>query len=222
MVRPHGDVVTVSAEKGYLKETGNLLFHGALLAVLAGVAVSSWYGWHGNRLLITGEDQAFCNTPSVYDEVALGTRMSAADLPPFCLQLDAFRATYLDTGQPSTFEADVRYDERGGPQRSKRLQVNDPLRLHHANVYLLGHGYAPVVRFTDRYGRTQTVISPFAPNDAVLTSTGVAVFPDANTDPAARFATRTSRSRSPACTCRPRPPTRPRVRRRFPRNGTLA
>ncbi len=43
---------TVSAEKGYLKETGNLLFHFALLAVLVGVGFGHWYGWHGNRILV--------------------------------------------------------------------------------------------------------------------------------------------------------------------------
>ena len=37
-----GSPVTVSAEKGYLKETGNLVFHFALLAVLVGVARGSW------------------------------------------------------------------------------------------------------------------------------------------------------------------------------------
>ena len=40
VVREQADgAVTVAAEKGYLKETGNLLFHFALLAVLIGVAV---------------------------------------------------------------------------------------------------------------------------------------------------------------------------------------
>ena len=61
---PHGGAraadgaVTVSAEKGYLKETGNLLFHFSLLALLIGVAFGSWYGWHADRLLVAGADTA--------------------------------------------------------------------------------------------------------------------------------------------------------------------
>ncbi len=42
VVREQPDGITVSAEKGYLKETGNLLFHTALLALLIGVAFGSW------------------------------------------------------------------------------------------------------------------------------------------------------------------------------------
>lgn len=39
-----GGVVTVAAERGYLRETGNLLFHGALIALLAGVAFGRLLG----------------------------------------------------------------------------------------------------------------------------------------------------------------------------------
>ena len=66
------------AEKGYIKETGNLLFHFALLAILVGVGLGSWYGWHGNRLLVAGADRGFCNTLQQYDEYALGPRSTPA------------------------------------------------------------------------------------------------------------------------------------------------
>ena len=69
--------VTVVRREGYLKETGNLLFHFALLAVLVGVGLGSWYGWHGNRLLVAGPEQAFCNTVQQYDEFGLGPRVDA-------------------------------------------------------------------------------------------------------------------------------------------------
>ncbi len=183
--RRHGDgSVTVSAEKGYLKESGNLLFHFALLAILVGVAFGSWYGWHGNRLVIAGPDFGFCNTVAQYDEHALGARVGAADLPPFCVTLNDFRAEYLDSGQPVQFTADVSYVEGiDGVEQTRRLEVNDPLRLDGANVYLLGHGYAPMIRYTDRYGVTQTKVAAFLPDDETLTSSGVAAFPDANVDP---------------------------------------
>ena len=74
--QPDG-AVTVAAEKGYLKETGNLVFHFALLALLVGVALGSWYGWHANRLVVAGPT-AFCNTVQQYDEYGLGARVTAA------------------------------------------------------------------------------------------------------------------------------------------------
>ncbi|RZU72741.1 cytochrome c biogenesis protein [Micromonospora kangleipakensis] len=174
----------VSAEKGYLKETGNLLFHTSLVAVLLGVALGSWYGWHGNRLLVAGAENAFCNTRQQYSEASLGPRVDSADLPPFCLTLDDFDARFLPSGQPASYRATVTVDEPDGSKRTAGFSVNSPLRLGSANVYLLGHGYAPILRYTDRYGRSQTSTVPFlATGDANLTSEGVAAFPDANVDP---------------------------------------
>ncbi|MEU4712987.1 cytochrome c biogenesis protein ResB [Micromonospora purpureochromogenes] len=174
----------VSAEKGYLKETGNLLFHTSLVAVLIGVALGSWYGWHGNRLLVAGEENAFCNTRQQYSEASLGPRVDSADLPGFCLTLNNFDARFLPSGQPESYRASVTVDEPDGSQRAAAFSVNSPLRLDSANVYLLGHGYAPVLKYTDRYGRSQTSTVPFLTSgDANLTSEGVAAFPDANVDP---------------------------------------
>lgn len=174
---------TVSAEKGYLKETGNLLFHLSLVAVLIGVGLGSWYGWHGNRLLVAGPDRAFCNTEQQYDESGLGVRVDSADLPPFCLELTDFQASFTEAGTPQTYRATVEVDEAGSAQRRAEFSVNSPLRLDGANVYLLGHGYAPVIRYTDRYGKAQTSVSPFLGTDGNLTSEGLAAFPDVNVDP---------------------------------------
>ncbi|MGW1056657.1 cytochrome c biogenesis protein ResB [Micromonospora rubida] len=174
----------VSAEKGYLKETGNLLFHTSLIAVLIGVALGSWYGWHGNKLLVAGSDDAFCNTRQQYAEAKLGPQVDTADLPPFCLTLNHFEARFLESGQPEFYQATVDVEEAGRDTRTETFSVNSPLRLGDANVYLLGHGYAPVLRYTDRYGKTQTSSLPFVTSgDANLTSEGVAEFPDVNIDP---------------------------------------
>ncbi|MBM2617929.1 cytochrome c biogenesis protein ResB [Actinoplanes sp. LDG1-06] len=174
---------TVSAEKGYLKETGNLLFHAALLAVLIGVGFGHWYGWHANRILIGGNELGFCNTLTQYDDSTLGPRVEPADLPNFCLRLTDFEATFQSTGQPRTFSATVGVSEDNGPYETRKFTVNDPLRLDGANVYLLGHGYAPILKYTDRYGVSQTKVVPFLPMDAMQTSEGVAQFPDVNIDP---------------------------------------
>ncbi|MET8305373.1 cytochrome c biogenesis protein ResB [Micromonospora sp. NPDC005173] len=174
----------VSAEKGYLKETGNLLFHTSLIAVLIGVALGSWYGWSGNRLLVAGADNAFCNTRQQYAEAKLGPQVDSEDLPRFCLRLDDFQARFLASGQPEFFDATVTVDGPDEPTRSANFSVNSPLRLGDANVYLLGHGYAPVIRYTDRFGRTQVSDEPFlTTGDMGLTSEGLAAFPDANIDP---------------------------------------
>ncbi|MBA3490001.1 MAG: cytochrome c biogenesis protein ResB [Longispora sp.] len=175
---------SISAEKGYLRETGNLLFHCSLIVLLVGVALGSWYGWHGNRLVVEGPDGEFCNTLQQYDDYGLGPRVDAADLPPFCVRLDGFAAEYLDNGQPVDFSAEVAYTVDDSAPSQQKVAVNHPLRLPGANVYLLGHGYAPVLEYTDRFGRTQQTVAPFLPSDPQLTSAGAAIFPDANRDPA--------------------------------------
>ena len=111
--------------------------------------------------------------------------MNGGDLAPFCLTLDSFHADYLPTASRSPYSADVSYTVgRGdGPAKADTLSVNHPLRLDGANVYLLGHGYAPVLRYTDRYGHSITETAPFLPQDSNFTSTGAVAFPDANVDP---------------------------------------
>jgi cytochrome c biogenesis protein len=185
VTREHADgSVTVSAQKGYLRDAGNLLFHFSLIGLLIGMAYGALYGWHGNRILVAGENGAFCNSLQQYDEYGLGPNIDAGQLPPFCVQMDDFTADYLDNGQPIQYTADVRYGENGQPPASPyRLEVNHPLELDGASVFLLGHGYAPVISYTDRYGVTQTTTAPFLPDDQALTSSGAAVFPDANVDP---------------------------------------
>src|SRR6516225_7775767 len=44
----------VSAEKGYLREAGNLLFHLALLGVLVSAALGGLFGYKADRLLVQG------------------------------------------------------------------------------------------------------------------------------------------------------------------------
>ncbi|MFC7481613.1 cytochrome c biogenesis protein ResB [Luedemannella flava] len=100
------------------------------------------------------------------------------------MQLDDFSVDYLDNGQPLDFAAKVTYTEGlNGAARQATIAVNDPLRLDGASVYLFGHGYAPIVRYTDRYGVSQTTVAAFLVDDDFLTSHGLAAFPDANVDP---------------------------------------
>jgi cytochrome c biogenesis protein len=146
------------------------------------VGFGHWYGWHGNRLLVQGADTGFCNSVTQFDESSLGPRVEPSDLPPFCLQLTDFRASFQADGQPKSFRATVLVDHDGRTE-TRSFSVNDPLRLPGAKVNLIGHGYAPVLRYTDRFGQQQTKVVPFLPRDAMFTSEGVATFPDVNIDP---------------------------------------
>src|ERR1039457_6853943 len=83
----------VSAEKGYLHEIGNLLFHVALLGLLVSVALGGLFGYKGNRLLVEGD--TFANTPVGLDVFHPGRLVSAGDLQPFSVTLNKFPARSL-------------------------------------------------------------------------------------------------------------------------------
>jgi cytochrome c biogenesis protein len=175
----------ISAEKGYLREVGNLLFHLALLALLASVGIGGVFGYKANRLLVAG--QSFANTPTALDVFRPGRLVSASDLAPFSIGLKSFRATYVTSGpqqaEPETFNAALRYSTApGAPSRNYDLRVNHPLNIDGASVYLIGHGYAPEFRVTD--GAGHVVFNgpvPFIPvEQSGFTSEGVVKVPDAS------------------------------------------
>ena len=175
----------ISAEKGYLREAGNLLFHLALLGLLAAVCVGGMFGYKANRLLVVGD--SFANTAIDLDAFHPGRAVSAADLQPFTITLDRFEASYVSSGalrgQPSRFDAHIRYSpEPGAAMRGYSLRVNHPLSVDGVRVFLIGHGYAPVFKVTD--GTGQVVFDgpvPFiAVEQAGLTSEGVIKVPDAH------------------------------------------
>jgi cytochrome c biogenesis protein len=146
----------VSAEKGYLREAGNLLFHLALLGVLVSVALGGLFGYKADRLLIQG--QSFADTPIGLDEFYPGRFVTSNDQPPFSITLDQFNASYITSGaqrgQPSAFDAQVSYTATpAGPVRTDNIEVNKPLSVDGAKVYLIGHGYAPVFKVTDARGQ---------------------------------------------------------------------
>jgi cytochrome c biogenesis protein len=174
----------VAAEKGYLREAGNLLFHLALLVLLVAVCVGGMFGYKANRLLVVGD--SFANTATALDAFHPGRAVSAADLQPFTIALDKFEASYITSGtlrgQPSRFDALVRYaPQPGAAMRGYSLRVNHPLTVDGARVFLIGHGYAPVFRVTDGTGRVvfNGPVPFIATEQAGLTSEGVIKVPDA-------------------------------------------
>jgi cytochrome c biogenesis protein len=146
----------LSAEKGYLREVGNLLFHLALLGVLVSVALGGLFGYKADRLLVQGT--TFADTQSALDEWYPGRLVTAADLGPFTMTLNQFDASYITSGeqrgQPSSFDAQVSYTTHpGGPALAGNIAVNRPLSVDGAKVYLIGHGYAPIFKVTDARGQ---------------------------------------------------------------------
>jgi cytochrome c biogenesis protein len=173
----------VRAEKGFLRETGNLVFHLALLLLLAGVAVGGLLGYKGTVLVVEGD--TFVNVAGSYDDFMPGHQFRSSALTPFSLTLDKFEADYYDTGDKAgtakRFDAHLSWKPRpDAPSRSYDLRVNHPLVMGQTKVYLLGDGYAPVFTVRDDSGKVafQGPV-PFLPQDSQLSSDGVVKVPGA-------------------------------------------
>ena len=174
----------IAAEKGYLRETGNLVFHLSLVFLIVGVAVGGLFGWKGNVIIKEGD--GFSNTLTQYDAWGGGRFVSPDDLAPFSFTLDDFAADFGrgagQFGSATLFEADVTF--RSTPTASGAaalIEVNEPLVVDGAKVFLVGHGYGPHFVVTDSTGATvfdDNVV--FLPQDGNLTSTGVVKIPDAS------------------------------------------
>jgi cytochrome c biogenesis protein len=140
----------VAGEKGYLRETGNLLFHVSLVLLLLGIGAGSLLGYQGSVLLLQGS--AFTNSPVNYDTYKAGALTKASSLSPFEVQLGKFDATYQPSGEAETFDAHVTTTSAAGQVRSQDLRVNHPATFGHARVYLIGHGYSLHITLKDKAG----------------------------------------------------------------------
>nr|WP_206320986.1 cytochrome c biogenesis protein ResB [Streptomyces zingiberis] len=174
---------TAAAEKGYLREAGNLVFHVALIVMLIAFAAGSLFKAEGGKLVVKGD--GFANTLPQYDDFRAASLYDTDDLDPFGFRLDDFEATFERSGPqkgtPRTFRADVSYWEGAdGAERKRSIEVNHPLETGASKVYLIGYGYAPVVTVRDGQGDVayQGPV-PFLPQDNNNTSVGVIKVPDA-------------------------------------------
>lgn len=171
----------ISAERGYLRELGNLVFHLSLVFVLVGVAWNSLWGFKGSAIVVEG--QTFANSVTQYDEFHAGVMVNTDKLPGFSLKLDSFTAKFetgtVQRGAAREFRADVTVQNQGATTQ-KVIEVNHPLGVAGMKVHLLGHGYAANVVIKDGQGNV-TYSGPvvFLPQDGNFSSAGVIKAPDA-------------------------------------------
>lgn len=189
--RPGATSVTeISAEKGYLREFGNIVFHFSLLGLLVAIAAGKLFGYEGNVIVVADGGPGFCSaSPAAFDSFRAGNTVDGTSLYPICLKVNDFQADYLDNGQATSYSADIEYqagdDLTTGTWRPYELKVNEPLRVAGDRVYLQGHGYAPTFTVTFPDGQTRTQTLQWRPDDqTTFLSSGVMRFdPPAGTYP---------------------------------------
>jgi cytochrome c biogenesis protein len=169
---------SVSAERGYLRETGNLLFHIALLGVLIAVGVGGGFTYTGQRVIVQGT--TFVNSVGTdYSSFNPGRFVDPDALIPYTMRLDRFDVTYQTSGQAGDFVAHLTTTLPGHKAVDDRILVNHPLSIAGERVYLMGNGYAPTVTVRNPAGQVVFHDSiPFLPQDNNMTSLGVIKVPD--------------------------------------------
>ncbi|HEV6951979.1 MAG TPA: cytochrome c biogenesis protein ResB [Promicromonospora sp.] len=172
---------TVSAERGYLRETGNLVFHLALVGLLVSVATGQLQHYRGQAIVTEG--RGFANAVVDYDTFEKGSWFRPQSLVPFSMTLDRFDSEFAsDTvafAQARDFTAHVTVTEPSGEQRPEQIKVNHPLVVDGAKIYLQGNGFAPEITVHDAEGEVAfSGRVTFIPEDTMYTSRGVVKVPD--------------------------------------------
>ncbi|WP_242504228.1 cytochrome c biogenesis protein ResB [Promicromonospora panici] len=172
---------TVSAERGYLRETGNLVFHLALVGLLVSVATGQLLHYRGQAIVTEG--RGFANAVVDYDTFEKGSWFRPESLVPFSMTLDRFESEFAsDTvafAQARDFTAHVTVTEPSGEQRPEQIKVNHPIVVDGAKVYLQGNGFAPDITVRDAEGEVAFAGRvTFIPQDTMYTSRGVVKVPD--------------------------------------------
>lgn len=164
-----------AAERGYLREASNLVFHLSLVGILVAVMAGRLVYYEGQVIVIAGTDSAssqFCNSAVAnFDSMRHGPLFDGTTLTPFCVNVKNFEAEYTAEGQATHFSSDVDYAEGEDAMLPTdewdhtQLQVNHPLNVDGDLVYLQGRGYAPTFTVTWPDGETRTETIQFRPDD---------------------------------------------------------
>jgi len=172
---------SISAEKGYSRESGNLLFHLSLILILFAVAAGGLYGSKGETILNVGD--RFINTPTSYDNISFAKFQREGDMVPFSLRVLDFKAAYdVQTNAPTDYSLQVAAaNPIGSKEIVKTIKVNSPLTYGSTKIYLQANGYSPVVAIRDKSGKLifEGAVT-FLPQDGNLTSIGAIKLPDMN------------------------------------------
>lgn len=158
---------TISAERGFLREAGNLVFHFALVGLLIGVAGGKLFGYTG-QVIVMANGAGFCNSGTYnYDSFQGGAEVDGTNLDPYCLRVNDFHVPYRPSGQPASFHADLDYqsgeDLETNSWKHWGLETNHPLRTAGDRVYLTGNGYAPKFTVTFPNGQQRTGLTQWQP-----------------------------------------------------------
>lgn len=170
---------SISAEKGYARESGNLLFHLSLVLVLIGVGIGSLLGSRGDAILNVGD--RFINTPTSYDILGFGKFQAEDSLTPFSITVKDFQAQYDSvTNAPIDYTLTVSTaNPVGSAEDIKIIKVNKPLAYGNTKIYLQATGYSPSVIIKDKQGKVVFEgPTPFLPQDSNLSSIGAIKVPD--------------------------------------------
>ena len=173
------DANSISAEKGYARESGNLLFHLSLVLILIAVGIGSLFGSKGDAIVNLGD--RFINTPTSYDILGFGKYQAEDSLPPFSLTIKDFKAEYDPaTNAPLDYTLTVlSANPAGSKENTEIIKVNKPLTFGSTKIFLQANGHSPIVIVKDKSGK---VIfdgpTPFLPQDSNLSSIGAIKIPD--------------------------------------------
>lgn len=173
------DENSISAEKGYARESGNLLFHLSLVLILIAVGVGSLLGSRGDAIVNVGD--RFINTPTSYDILGFVKYQSEDSLPPFSLTVKDFKAEYDPvTNAAIDYELTVlTANPAGSKEMTRIIKVNQPLTYGSTKIYLQANGYAPTVVVKDKSGKVVfDGPTTFLPQDGNLSSIGAIKVPD--------------------------------------------
>lgn len=189
--RRGAEEISVSAERGYLRETGNLLFHISLLGVLVSVGIGGVFTFNGQKVLIEGETMV--NQLIDYDTVNTGQAFDTASLSPFSVRLNSLDVFYMTPedgnmsalGNVKDYIANMTLiSPDGKTEEDHVIRVNHPLRVYGSPIYLIANGYAPRITIKNDEGTVvYSEAMPFIPQDNLtMTSLGVLKVPYGITD----------------------------------------
>lgn len=167
----------LSAERGYVRESGNILFHVALIGILLVFAWGQLVSYSAQVVVVEGE--SFANSVVDFDVYEPGALVDPAALDPFRVRLDSLDTQFASSGAPEGFTAHVTVTHSDGTVAQSEIRPNEPLRMNGTSVFLSGNGYAPRIEVRDADGNLAFAGAvPFLPQDTTYLSDGVIKVPD--------------------------------------------